>query len=682
MATRTLCILGVLAMAIPCMAQDLDILPALEGAPPPGRMLTDYLLGKAGEAFQRRAEAYEAIKTPEDIAAYQKRMRDFFVQQLGGFPEPTPLNARVVEKLDRDAFRIEKLIYESRPDFFVTAALFLPVTEGPYPGVLVPCGHSANGKASEAYQRACMLLAQNGIAALIYDPIGQGERVQLLKDDGSPRHGSTFEHCLVGVGCTLLGTNTATYRVYDGMRGIDYLCSRPDIDPQRIGCTGNSGGGTLTSYIMALDERVVCAAPSCYLTSFACLFEEAGPQDAEQNIAGQIAYGMDHAEYVLMRAPKPTLMCCASGDFFDIRGSWDAFREAKRVYTRLGFPERVDLVEAPEKHGFSLLLRQGMARWMRRWLLHVDDAVVEQQDLPILTDEEMQCSPKGQVNLMDGARTAFDINCDLAGQLAEARKAFWAGAPRDEALQAVRDTARIRPLGDIPQPEVTPLDAIDRDGYRIKRLALKPEPGIVLPALLFVPAAPNGEACLYVHGDGKTAAAQPGGPIDERVRAGQLVLAPDLRGMGETISEWGARGWGDTLGLDWKEAVLATMLDKPYLAMRAEDIMVCARFLAGYGAPEPTRPVHLVAVGASGPAAIHAAALQSDLFVSLRLERVLQSWDAVVRTPEAVRQLENTVHGALRRYDLTDLLASLPPDSVTVLDPADAMGSPVSTNLR
>jgi hypothetical protein len=132
----------------------------------------------------------------------------------------------VVGKGARDGWRFEKLIYESRPGMFVTAVLFLPAGDPPYPAVLIPCGHSNNGKASELYQRACIELATNGIAALIYDPIDQGERYQLLDNAGKPRYGGTMGHTMTGVGCILLGTNTATYRIWDGMRGIDYLVIR------------------------------------------------------------------------------------------------------------------------------------------------------------------------------------------------------------------------------------------------------------------------------------------------------------------------------------------------------------------------------------------------------------------------------------------------------------------------
>lgn len=172
-----------------------------------------------------------------------------------------------------DGYRIEKILFESQPGHHVTGNLYLPATAGPHPAVLIPCGHSYNGKAAEGYQRVSILMARNGIAAFCYDPIGQGERYQTFAADGTPlsaeyqvnpnslrqlenipgqpRFNPVEEHTLIGIGSILVGRNTATYRIFDGMRCVDYLVSRPDILADRIGCTGNSGGGTLTAYLMA-----------------------------------------------------------------------------------------------------------------------------------------------------------------------------------------------------------------------------------------------------------------------------------------------------------------------------------------------------------------------------------------------------------------------------------------------
>jgi dienelactone hydrolase len=555
--------------------------------------------------------------------------------------------------------RYEKVIYESLPGYPVPALLFLPDAPPPYPAVLVPCGHSDNGKASEAYQRAAILLARNGMAALVYDPIGQGERYYFLKDDGRPEVGTTMHHTLMGVGCILTGTNIAMYRIYDGMRGIDYLLSRPEVDPDRIGCTGNSGGGTLTSYIMALDERVRCAAPSCYLTSFERLLDTIRAQDAEQNIFGQIAAGMNHADYVHMRAPKPTLICAATRDFFDIGGTWDTFREAKRLYAHLGHSERVDLIEFGDEHGFSQPRREAAARWMSRWLRGVDAPIVEPA-FDVLTDEQALCTPEGHVVKMEGTRTIFDLIAERADQLAPLRAAFLADADGATFAARVREVTGARTRDALPEPRWEAMGAVERDGYRINKAVIHPEHGILLPVLEFVPDGGHTETVIHVNGAGKHAQAEPGGPIEAMVRAGKRVIAVDLRSTGETRATAGSHGWDHHIGSDWPDYFQAYLAGRSFVGMRVDDLVQCARLAGG--------PVSLHAVGGATVPALHAAALEPELFARVTLEGGIPSWDAVVRTPRAQGQLENAVHGALAWYDLPDLAARLPVGALEIQD--------------
>ncbi len=636
--------------------------------------LESYLKGLAREAFARRGQRYEALKTPADCRAYQKRLREFFLRRIGGLPARTPLHAQVVDKLEAEHYRVEKIIYESRPNHHVTAALYLPEGKPPFPAVLIPCGHSISGKAAPSNQRMCILLAKNGLAALCYDPIGQGERSQLLTPEGKRKHGSTTEHTLVGVGAILLGTNTAQYRIYDGIRGIDYLVSRPEIDGRRIGCAGCSGGGTLTSYIMALDDRVTCAAPACYLTTFQRLIETIGPQDAEQNIAGQIAIGLDQTDYVLMRAPKPTLIVSTTRDFFDITGTWANFRQAKRFYARLGFPERVDLVEDDWRHGVTKLNRATLAHWMRRWLLG-QDVHVEEPELELWSEQQLQCTPKGQVMLLPGERSAFELNVELAEQLAAERKKFLARRSATALRAAIRTAANIRQLDLLPEPRVLKRGTSLGQRHRIEKLLIEPEPGLLVPALYFVPANVGRDLVLYAPESGKASAAGPDESVRGWLEQGQPVLAVDLPGLGETRVERGG-ALGQYCG-DWKNAFLAYLLDKPMVAIRAESLMAVARWAASYQAAAGPRRVHLVATGECGVPALHAAALEPELFASVRLIRTLQSWELVVRTPEARNQLINTVHGALSYYDLPDLVALAGKERVQCEQPADATGKPL-----
>ena len=647
-------LVGLLVLcAVPLRGDDLTVLTPETAGGPPKQMLSRHLRRLVGEALEQRRSAYEKVQSPEDAAAWQQRLRSAFIEHLGGFPERTPLNARVLGGLEGDRYRVEKILFESQPRHYVTAVLFLPTaTEPPYPAVVMPCGHTPAGKVEN--QSAAMLLAQNGFACLCYDPIGQGERYQFLDAAGKPRFGGTTEHTIVGAGSIPLGRGTATYRIWDGIRALDYLASRDDIAAEKIGVSGCSGGGTLTSYLMALDERVACAAPSCYITSLERLIDTIGPQDAEQNIHGQLAFGMDHADYLLLRAPRPTLILASTRDFFDISGTWDSFRQAKRFYTRLGAPERVALVETDAKHGYPQPQREAMVHWMQRWLVG-KDAPVTELGITRRPNEDYVCTAPGQVLLLDGARSVVDLNVELNARYEPDRRKLWDVANKAPALAEVRRIAGIRPLSDIPPAKATSAGAVPRDGYRLEKLTLETEPGIVLPALLFQPAKPTGRLSLIVAGDGKDTVAGPDGPAARLAQEGTRVLVVDLRGVGE-IGTTGAGQWGG----DWKEFFVAYLLGQPLLGMRAEDVLSCTRYLAQAESGAAPRPVHLHALGVVGPAALHAAALEPHLFETLTLENSLPSWSHAVAHPDEPGILVNTVHGALRAYDLPDLRQSLP----------------------
>jgi dienelactone hydrolase len=690
----------IMCSAIPCEASPtLSVLPERINQVETRKMVRQYLLDQAEKAFLRREAAFEEIETPGQMREHQRRMREFLRAQLGDFPARTPLQARVVGRHQRDGYSVERILYQSRPGHFVTALLYLPEAPPPYPGVLIACGHAPSAKSTEMYQRAGVLLAKGGMAALCYDPIGQGERHQILHADGRPRFENGIEHMLVAVSSIPLGLSAATYRIWDGIRGIDYLTSREEIDPDRIGLTGNSGGGLVTTLLMALDERVACAAPSCYITHVKEMLHTQGPGDSEQQVYGEIAQGLGHADYLMIRAPKPTLICAATrDDMFDISGSWRSLREAKRFYGSMGYPERVDLVEADVAHGFFRPLREGMARWMRRWLVGIDDDALREDDSPLLSEEAgsmqefitasgpdysefrpvrlpvVRCSPEGQVQLIPGARSVFQLNREREKELAVLRRAYWRQTPRDEALEEVRRLAGIRRLHELPPLTTEAAGTLRRPGYTIHKLVLHPEPGIRLPALRFVPDGGGRGLVLYLHGEGKHVDAGPDGPIEKQVRDGREVLAVDLRGVGETEPAKGKWGYGPLFGADWEEFYMAYMLGRSYLGMRAEEILSIARHLAAVPGSDAARRVHLVGIGEAGPPALHAAALEPALFASLDLRWSLVSWSNLIQTEVPVNQLVNTVHGALRKYDLPDLLKTLSGMKVTVVEPTGGAG--------
>lgn len=641
-----LALMSLLFVAGTALCDDLNCLTERERA---GFNTYALLQRQAYEALDRRAEVVAQLQSAEQIRDYQQRMRAFFIEQLGGFPKRNPLNAITVKTIEADGYTIENVIFESQPRHRVTANLYLPTADRPVPGVVVSSGHSRTGKTADYNQRFGIMLAKHGMAALCFDPIGQGERSQLLDENGEPQHsGTTTEHFLIGIGSTLVGRNTATYRIGDAMRAIDYLQARPEIDREKIGMTGCSGGGTLTSYVMALDDRVLCAAPSCYITNFRRLIETIGPQDAEQNIYGQLAFGMDQPDYVLMRAPRPTLISSTTNDFFPIQGSWEAFREAKQIYGKLGFPERVDLVEMPGKHGVQPENLAMIAHWMQRWLLEKDEPV-DAVELTTREPRELWCTVTGQVlTSFDDERSVYDLNAEYAEKLKQRRDELWRTATSEELKQKIRDLLAIRPLDEIGEPTWEERGRVERDGYHIDKGVITLKSGARLPALTFHPPSANEDAYLYLHDDGKLGAVE---EIEKLVEQRFVVVAVDLSSQGELA--WEKR---TELLTDWKSSYMAYLLGKPLVGLRVEETIACGQLVANYERPEnDPREVHLVGSGHAGIIALMAAALGEQSFASFELKSPPADWSHVVSNREISGELEFVVHGALKLFDWPQL---------------------------
>lgn len=619
--------------------------------PKPEMMMHDWLLSQIDEAKKDWQARYESIKTLEDIRVYQNERIDYFWEQLGPLWEKSPLNAQVVGTIEKEGFRVEKVVFESVPGFFVTGALFLPTNPAfkpPYHAVLIACGHTDIGKGAQWMQRICGLGATNGLAMFIIDPIEQGDRWEILKEDGNYYAASVPAHNIVGAGSILLGRNTATFEVWDMVRSLDYLQSRTDINPNKLGVAGISGGGTQTSYLMALDERITAAAPSCFICNmYDTLTHVNGPQDAEQNIFGQLGFGMDHPDYCIMRAPQATLLCTATEDFFNINDSWTSYRYANRIYTRLGLPERMAILERDDKHNYSQEHREGTIRWMLRWLAQRDEPIFESESMPDVSLEEIRCVAAPGIMTLPGARTTFDLNRELAKELRTKREQNWKAMTPDQASALVRDVAGIRPLAELPDAKIR---SIENDS---EQTILETEPGIFLLLRANIPQGSQ-EITLSVDDQGTTSE-KAGIMFADKSKS---VASVDLRGWGETQAkgrDYYRYGWFGTDGSDY---YLAYLLGSSYIGMRTEDLLVTAKYLRDtYGVK-----INLVADGYARSVALHAAVAEPGLFktVTIANENSLTTWDSLIEQSPCPIQLTDTIHGVLHHYDLDNLLHLVP----------------------
>jgi cephalosporin-C deacetylase-like acetyl esterase len=603
------------------------------------------------------------LSSAQDVADRKRYLREKMIRALGGFPERTPLNARTTGTLDREQYRIEKVIFESQPKFYVAANLYLPKASGaPYPAILFPLGHEPGGKSYPAWQTAIVNLAMRGFVVLTWDPLGQGERIQLYDPDlrESKVGASTIEHTVLGSQCLLAGDALARYTIWDGIRALDYLLSRPEVDSGRIGCTGNSGGGTHTAYLAALDDRIHVAAPSCYVTSWRRLLETIGPQDAEQCIPGWIADGLDHGDFIAAFAPKPYLMLSAIRDFFSITGARSTFHEAQRIYEMLGAPGKIEMVEADDGHGYSAPRRVAAYRWFSRWLKGIEDNQPE-REIVLASEDELRCTSTGQVNTSLGGETVWSMNRARAGQPSR-------GAVSE--ADVARAISFERPHG---APAIQPFGRIQRPGLRIEKLTYATEEGMFVPALLYLPEARGRKgAILTADGRGKSAAAA---YANEFARAGLVVLSIDARGFGETRRRLDPsdRAWIRHFD-DYETAMTALLLRRTMVGMRATDIVRGVDLLAGHPDVNPER---ISAFGCEGGAVplLYAAALEPRIR-ALALERMVVSYRSIVEHSIHRGVFEQIVPGALKLYDLPALAGLLAPRPVWIVDAADPMGHP------
>jgi dienelactone hydrolase/pimeloyl-ACP methyl ester carboxylesterase len=510
------------------------------------------LLELAARQQQQRRDRFATVTTPAQLSSLQKSLRDEFIQLIGGLPtsnlSPPVSRTRGVEA---DDYSIEKLVFESFPGYFVPALLYRPkMGSGPKPAVLSPCGHSAVGKAADTYQILHINLARRGFIVLTYDPVGQGERSQFWDP---VKRSSRFnlvcgEHAVLGNPLYLLGTSLARYRIWDGTRAIDYLISLPEVDAKRIGCVGNSGGGTLTAYISALDSRVAAAAICCYITALprrmANRIEKDPDADPEQDIFGFVSAGIDHAGLLALRAPKPTLIGAAQDDFFPIEGARESFAEAQQLFAVAGAAERIALAEAPGRHGLSLTLRTAVYRWFDRWLAggNGDESITE---LPV------------------GPRPAQDLLVTESGQVNVSLKSR-------HLLPLVLEQFRDRPSPTKrPLRDVLLLDPESAE-YRLTEIS----PG--------KPGNPTLVVC--VNGNESLPWSEEKELLATLADRGFTAVMIDPRGVGSlrpTDLRVGRRDYADPLvGVEENLAYNAFLLGKSLLGMRVSDVLAAIRDLA------------------------------------------------------------------------------------------------------
>jgi dienelactone hydrolase len=640
-------------------------------------------LRRRAEAHFRRQEVEKAELT--SIAAFEehrKRVRDHFMTAIGDLPEErTPLNVQCTGSLDRGGFTIEKLIYESMPEFYVTAALYVPKgIESPQPAVVFVHGHSDLGKSYPTYQAVCVDLAANGFVVLAVDPPGQGERFQYFDSETGERiiGGCTTEHTYAGLQFTLAGASIGRHFVWDVMRGIDYLETRPEVDPTRIGLTGNSGGGTQACLLMMSEPRFAASVPCTFVMTLESYMKTGQAQDSEQIVPGCFAKGPDHDDYITAMAPKPVLVGAAAYDYFPIEGAIEAVDRAKRIYALYGAEDKVDITIAPTRHAYSSYLREACVNWYKQHFRgeSPDFTTGEPETLP---DEVLWATPNGQVlDLYPNSKTVFDLNRERLEishipQFSINLDTGQEGCDTNLMRETITEVLGI-PEGRDQKiyPRIVTENVVD--GYRTEEIFFFSEPNIVVTGTFIHPlegtAVEQTDLILFENGTNDNPDKREW--IEERLASGRQLFVLDPRGIGGVQVRSFNRGGPPHTG-EFKLGSDAMMLGISTMGLRVFDI------LRGYDYLRTRTDVDqigLYGIGKSAFFAYFAGALE-DGFASLEFEDLLYSYRNLTDTryyDQERYNLKVMAWNLLQNFDLVDLMPCFGERPSRWISPRNAKG--------
>jgi hypothetical protein len=571
---------------------------------PTGPRMTPYLryqLDLAWRQDEARRRKWEAIRDERELLKLQQELREKLLEMIGGLPaEKADLDPEITGKIQMDGYSIEKLIFQSLPGVYVTALVYSPDDHAQkHPTVLVPAGHATNGKIH--YQALSQRLAKRGYVVMAWDPVGQGERSQFWDAKaGKSRYNLVCaEHAVLGNLAYLAGANLARWEVWDGMRAVDYLLTRPDVDGERIGITGTSGGGTQAALIAALDPRIKVAVPSCYISSLPMRMANrifADPDsDPEQDLYGMVSGGVDHVGLLMLMYPRPVMVASAVLDFFPIEGARKTFREAQGLYEKFGHGDRIAMTEGYHKHEYSAENQEAALNFLDQFnRMPMRTGLAQPKEL---SDRDLLCTASGEVMVdKKDARSLMDVIREYYEGRKSTSKHNIATVYRSSERGRVADWSvaefKGAPAGD-NQILWEGRGATKAGGVFFDKFVLHYGRGLKMP-LLFIHQDSNEkrDALIWFGETGKATAADWGG-LQKQLQAGYDIVTFEFRGMGETRMPFTAVSPDDpTLGkLDFDRAyanaisgVLANhvynslLTGRPYFFEMIEDAEIAKQF--------------------------------------------------------------------------------------------------------
>jgi dienelactone hydrolase len=618
-------------------------------------MVHNYYLNQVYKISDDRMEQRAKIRTKKDAEKLVTTLRSKLTSLFLPFPEKTPLKTRLTGIQQCRGYRIEKIIFQSRPGFPVTANAYVPDGRNKkFPAVLGVCGHSMEGKAADAYQSFSQGLVLHGYVVLIYDPISQGERIQIKpgKDPLIPK-GCTEEHNNIGVQMHLVEEFMGSWMVWDGIRALDCLLARPEVDPTHVGVTGSSGGGMLTAYLNMIEPRFTMAAPSCYITSFRRNIDNELPTDTEQCPPGILKAGLDMPDMLIARAPRPVIILAQEKDFFDPRGTIGTFNEVKRIYKLLGAEENIQLFFGPEGHGYFKPAREAMYAFFNKQT--GEKRIGKEPSLHLNKIEQLYSTAKGQIYFTPYKKVFDFIRTEAENQKKSRQKLTWSAL-----LQAVHKLLKIKADKTVPEYKVLGSDCVDKKhGLFKNRFGVQTEPGVetILSWLTLNEETRHfpktKEITLYVPHLSATLDIQKGFCADAMKKGTTFTCEP--RGIGESLPQTCEfLDFYHKYDADYFYSAIGIMLDKPYLGGKVTDLLGTINLLHDKG----YKKINLMARGL-GTIPASFAAMLSPHISNVTLINALRSYHELTQHETFKWPLSHIVRGVLKHFDLPDIHAEL-----------------------
>jgi len=578
--------------------------------------------------------------SPDEWRAHARQVREHVLTCLGLWPLPErlPLNPHVSGVLERDGYVVKRIYWQTWPGYYASGYLYMPTeTAFPAPGILCPHGHWENGAKHPTVQARLISLAKKGYVVLAVDSV----------------HAYNWAAGLVPM----------TVMCWNNIRGVDLLCSLPEVDTSRLGCTGCSGGGQQTFYMMAIEDRLDVAIPVCMVSEFRRILAIDSHHCMCNHVPG-ILTGTDTPELAACFAPRPSLLICVTQDWT----AWlpqEGFPEIRGVYGAFGRDSDVRCTQYDWQHDYSKPMREEAYGWFNRYLMGIDEPAqaAEPEHTPetLETLTALDGPPEGSV----GAET---ITADIL-----ARQGFGARLPEDD-VQGRLDQIRASfmalthetPVSDPPAASVVS-EPTELDGVKVERVVVRSEQDVDVPVVVLIGVGERDEGSaagvVLVDAEGKAnLLTSRWSLVLQLVKAGLVVAVPDVRPFGELSLN---RAPQDMNGV---------VFGRPELAVAAHDVTQVAAYLRGREDVDGSR-VGCVGFSDGAVVAIAAGVYDRALSPVVALD-IGPAYSAADRTPRCPRVL--TV------ADIPQLAATLAPRAVWLqgASDADAVGWTVAAYQR